>query len=259
MEISATETTVEAITPWRDFYRQEMPCQIIHDSLHVREGWTRPYLLTTDGIVAGYGSIAVGGPWRETPALFEFYVLPRARDRAFALFEALLAATGVAKIEVQSNDPLVTVMLHAFAKDVVTESILFHDRLTTAHPAPVVVFRQAAQGDEERVPLHLKGAKWVLERKGEILATGGILYHYNRPYGDIYMEVLEPFRRQGLGSYLVQELKKVCYDGGSIPSARCNPSNTASRQTLQKAGFVPCGHILTGMVARPGSTLASAD
>jgi len=60
------------------------------------------------------------------------------------------------------------------------------------------------------------------------------------------MEVAEPFRRKGFGSYLVQELKRICYERGSIPAARCNPENIASRKTLQKAGFVPYAHMLTG-------------
>ena len=88
----------------------------------------------------------------------------------------------------------------------------------------------------------------VVEINGTVVAKGGILFHYNRPFGDIYMEVMEPFRRQGFGGYLVQELKRVCYELGSIPSARCNPRNIASRKTLQKTGFVPCGHILIGLV-----------
>ena len=95
---------------------------------------------------------------------------------------------------------------------------------------------------------------WVVEVEGKIAATGGMLFHYNRPYGDIYMEVSEAFRRRGLGCYLVQELKRVCYEQGSVPAARCNPANIASRRTLQKAGFVPCGHILTGSVSLSSST-----
>ena len=34
---------VAEILPWRELYRQEMNCQIVHDSLHGREGWTLPY------------------------------------------------------------------------------------------------------------------------------------------------------------------------------------------------------------------------
>ena len=79
-----------------------------------------------------------------------------------------------------------------------------------------------------------------------MVAWGGVLYHYNRPYGDVYMEVAEAHRRRGYGAYLVQELKRICYEGGSIPAARSNPTNIASHKTLQKAGFVPCALILVG-------------
>ncbi len=76
-----------------------------------------------------------------------------------------------------------------------------------------------------------------------------ILFHYNRPYGDLYMEVSEPFRRRGLGSYLIQELKRACYELGAIPCARCNSTNNPTRWTLQRAGFVPFAHILNGSIA----------
>ena len=51
------------IALWRDMYRQEMNCQIVHDSMHSREGWTQPYVLEAGGVSAGYGSILIGGPW----------------------------------------------------------------------------------------------------------------------------------------------------------------------------------------------------
>jgi RimJ/RimL family protein N-acetyltransferase len=95
------------------------------------------------------------------------------------------------------------------------------------------------------------GSEWVLEVNGTTVATGGIMFHYNRPYGDLYMEVVEPFRRRGLGSHFVQELKRVAYELESIPCARCNPLNIASRKTLQKAGFVPFAHILNGTIPAP--------
>jgi GNAT superfamily N-acetyltransferase len=142
-------------------------------------------------------------------------------------------------------------MLHTFAQNVTSENILFHDQLPTALSPDGAIFRRASPDDAARVPFHdwePVGA-WVVEVGDRVAATGGILFHYNRPYGDIYMEVAEAFRRRGLGSYLVQELKRVCYEQGSVPSARCNTVNQASRKTLQKAGFVPCGHILKGSVS----------
>ena len=91
--------------------------------------------------------------------------------------------------------------------------------------------------------------EWLIEHDGAIVATGGIATHYNPPYGDLYMEVDEPYRRRGYGSYLIQELKRACYEMGRVPAARCNVSNAASRATLQKAGLLPCARMLSGVLA----------
>src|SRR5436190_380116 len=251
MELSAKAADVQDILAWRDMYRLEMGCQIIHDSLHSRKGWTEPYLLIAGGVSVGYGSIAVGGPWKGKPTVFEWYVVPQYRSHLFDLFGALLKACGAAAIETQSNDSLLTVMLHTFAQTVASESILFHDKLTTFLSPPGAIVRRASPEDAAQLLSHEldSEADWVVEVESKVAAAGGVLFHYNRPYGDIYMKVAEPFRRRGLGSYLVPELKRVCYEQGSVPAARCNPANIASRKTLQKAGFVPCGHILSGSVS----------
>ena len=251
MELSAKATSVEEILPWRDMYRLEMSCQIIHDSIHGRPGWTHEYFLFANGIKVGYGSIAVSGPWKGKPTIYEWYVVPQHRTRMFDLFSALLTVSGAVAIETQSNDPLLTVMLHAFAPSVISESVLFHDKLTTSLKPRDAVVRRATKADAAQIRSHEldSEARWVVEAKGKVAGAGDILFHYNRPYGDIYMKVAEPFRERGLGSYLVQELKRICYENGNVPAARCNPKNIASRKTLQKAGFVPCGHILVGSVS----------
>ncbi len=252
MTIDVRRAEVQDVEAMRDIYRQEMACQIIHDSIHARPGWTEEYLLAEGGATVGYGSVAVNGPWKEKPTLYEYYVLPQHRSSIFDLFFGLLRSSGATMIETQSNDPLLTVMLHTFAQKVESESILFHDRLTTSLSPSDAAFRRASPDDLAQVVQHDldRNAKWVVTVGDAVAGAGDILYHYNRPYGDIYMKVAEPFRRRGLGAYLVQELKKVCYEGGSVPGARCNPKNIASRSTLQRAGFVPCGHILTGEIMR---------
>jgi GNAT superfamily N-acetyltransferase len=251
MELSARPASVEEILPWRDMYRLEMGCQIIHDSIHGRPGWTQEYFLVAGDAKVGYGSIAMGGPWKGKPTVYEFYVVPHYRSGLFDLFSLLLVASGAAAIEAQSNDTLLTVMLHTFTTNVTSESILFHDKLSTAHSPVGAIFRRAAPEDTAQIISRELDpeASWVVEVEGTIVAAGGILFHYNRPFGDIYMKVTEPFRRRGLGAYLVQELKRICYEDGNVPAARCNPKNIASRKTLQKAGFVPCGHVLTGSVS----------
>ncbi len=88
----------------------------------------------------------------------------------------------------------------------------------------------------------------MLELDGQLAGKGGVLFHYNRPYGDIYMEIDESLRRRGLGAWLVQEIKRAAYELGAIPCARSSPENVASRRTLQKAGFTPLAHMLTGTI-----------
>src|SRR5262249_6154973 len=69
--ITAKTTSVQEILRWRTLYRQEMNCQIIHDSLHFREGWTQPYILLAGDVPVGYGSVALAGPWKGNPTIFE--------------------------------------------------------------------------------------------------------------------------------------------------------------------------------------------
>jgi predicted GNAT family acetyltransferase len=74
------------------------------------------------------------------------------------------------------------------------------------------------------------------------------MLNYNFPYADIYMDVKENYRKKGFGSLMVQELKKEIYCMGRVPAARCNVSNYASKSTLIRAGFIPCGHRLKGVI-----------
>lgn len=253
MRFTAQPTTLDEIVSWREDYRKEMNCQVIHDSIHGRPGWTREFKVLVDQEMVGYGSVAIAGPWKTDPVIYEFFVQRQSRQHLFDCFLALRAASEANRIETQSNDVLLTSMLHTFSDKVEAESILFRDEFTTALSAAGALFRGATAGDLPEVPENQLRAHGVVEMEGKVVATGGILFHYNRPYGDIYMEVHEPFRKRGFGSFLVQELKRVCYALDRVPAARCNPGNVASRQTLQKAGFVPCGHIVSGVLSGRGT------
>ena len=194
--ISAWDCSLEDIQFFRDMYHLEIDCQIVHDSIHDRKGWTREYALARDGKVVGYGSVAVAGPWTGKPTLYEFYVVPNQRLRAFDLFRTLLEVSGAVSMEVQSNDPLITVMLHAFAREVISESIVFHDKLVTSLVVPGATFRMPTADEEPELSDKQRKYRGIIEVEGGIAARGGVLFHYNRPYGDIYMEVDEPSQKR---------------------------------------------------------------
>jgi GNAT superfamily N-acetyltransferase len=248
MTIEVSRVEVNDIIPLRELYRQEMNCQIVHDSFP-RRGFSDPYLICVGGRIAGYGLVAN----KHCPdTVNEFYTLPDYRAAALPMFRQLLEMSQATQIRTQSNDRLMLLMLYDCAANITTDTILFADGLTTHLTCPTGMLRQVTEADRERLFEHKSepGGDWMIESDGVAVATGGALFHYNPPYGDIYMEVHEAYRRRGYGSYLVQELKRICYEMGKIPAARCNVSNVASRQTLQKAGMLPCGRILLGDVVK---------
>jgi GNAT superfamily N-acetyltransferase len=249
VKIDLSPVPLEAVLPLRDLYRQEMNCQIVHDSLPGR-GFGDLYLIRVDGGVAGYGFV-MGDRGEPKDIIREFYVLPARRALALPLFRQLIAVSRARTVVAQTNDVLLTLMLFDCTSQIKSETILFHDALTTSISLPGVTFRKVAEADMGHIFAHAVEpvGDWIIEDNGAVAATGGIYFHYNLPYGDVFMEVAEPFRRRGYGSYLIQELKRVCYEMGKIPAARCDATNVASRATLQKAGMLPCGRVLTGVIS----------
>jgi GNAT superfamily N-acetyltransferase len=248
MKIDVSPVPLEQILCLRELYRQEMNCQIVHDSLPGR-GFGNLYLIRANGRVAGYGFV-MGYQDEPKDMIREFYVLPEYRASALAMFIQLIAASKATRVMAQTNDVLLTLMLFDCASQITSDTILFHDDFPTRLAIPGAALRAATSADQDLVFPHKVEpvGEWVLESGGAIVATGGIACHYNPPYGDLYMEVHEPCRRRGFGSYLIQELKRVCYEMGRNPAARCNASNAASRATLQKAGLLPCARLLSGTI-----------
>lgn len=247
MKIEVSQVPVEEITPLRELYRHEMHCQIIHDS-YARRDFSHHYLIRVDGHIAAYGLVA-HKYYPET--VHEFYAAPRYRAQALPLFQELLGASAAKRIRAQSNDRLLTLLLYECATEIAADANLFEDGPATHLPNPGGILREVEEADQERLREQKldDGAEWMIESDGIPVATGGVLFHYNPPFGDLYMAVNERYRQRGYGSYLVQELRRIAYEIGKVPAARCDAPNHASRKTLLKAGMRQCGRMLEGAVS----------
>ena len=244
------------VLPLRELRRREMNAQITHDSFP-RRGLSDAYLIRVGGRIAGYASVA-NKYWKGS--VDEFHTMPAYRAQALAMFRALLSASGATHVRAQSNDRLLHQMLHDCAgADLEVGAVLFEDGFTTSLPnpggadAPGILREVTGETQARFFPDAGDDApQWMVEHAGVAVAWGGVLSHYNPPFGDLYFEVADAHRRRGWASWLVQELKRIAYEGGKVPAARCDPANVGSRKSMQNAGMLPVGHILVGEV-EPGA------
>lgn len=139
-------------------------------------------------------------------------------------------------------------ILYECAHFITAGTILFKEGLYNPLHLQGLEFRKKTSNDKIFKHHSEPEGDYVLSHQGDIIATGGYLSHYNPPYSDLYMEVHPDHRRQGYGSYLIQELIRTCHQYGKIPAARCNIKNTASRTCLVKGGMQVAGYVLTGEV-----------
>ena len=248
MQVQIIKTDSEDIRNFRQLFLHENNFQFVCDKCHYYS-WADVYVFIKGDTRIGYGAVWGTDKREDRDTIFEFYVLPPFRTYNSAIFHQFISASKTTIIECQSNDWLLTGMLYEFAKHIYAEAILFEDRVQTNLHIPGVQFGR--KHNEEIKSPDVDG--YYLKQQGEIVANGGFMLNYNFPYADMYMDVKENFRQQGLGSLMVQELKKEIYRMGRVPAARCNVSNNASKATLIKAGLTPCGFRLKGDIKNGGS------
>lgn len=238
MEI--TPTTYSAIAHFRKTFLDEVNIQFVLDKCY-RYGWADAYALYINQEVVGYGSVWGKDKREDRDTLFEFYLAPLHREKAEVCFVKLCSVSNVSFLECQTNDKFLYPLFKKYAFNVKTDAILFADHHTTHFQIPDVYLQKRESPNPD-------DCQYVLLRNTEEVGEGGFMLNYNFPYADIYYGIHEQHRRTGLGTYIVQELKAEIYKQNRVPSARCNPSNAASKATMLKAGMIVCGERLAGEI-----------
>lgn len=240
-------STYDEIKSLRLKFLSEINHQVRYDSCHWRE-WSDEYLIFSNGDPIGYGSVKGKDKIIDRDTLFEFYLAPKHRRDTLKHFNHLLSSIDINFIECQSNDSLLYPLMESFAATIYCDVILFEHQLSTTISKPEVVFREREETDKISWKSIDELGQYVLEMKGTVIADGGFLTHYNKPFADIFMEVHEEHQGKGYASYLIQEIVKKSYKENYQPAARCNVANRASKRALENAGFKICGSMCTGVL-----------
>lgn len=247
MKIEIRKSSIGEIESLRNQFLKENQIQIRYDACHVR-GWADEYAIVVDGMPIGYASVKGMKELSDRDTVFEFFTLPDFRNKASLIFEQVMDETKTTYLECQTNEILMTSMLFEFGMDIHSNVMLFKDGHQTSLEKVGFIFRKKEPSDDLSWKNPGEVGQYVLVKDHEIVADGGFLTHYNKPFVDLYMEVKPDERGKGMASYILQEIKKVCYKAGRVPAARCNIGNPGSRGALLKAGMKVCGYMLKGKV-----------
>jgi GNAT superfamily N-acetyltransferase len=256
---------LEEIRPLRDLFQREV------DDIFVTErglfrGWSEPHRLVYQDRAIGYGLVEVETDYRQ---LMEFFLLPVHRPDARAIQEQFLRQLSVSHIQTDTRREFQTLMFYDCCEQVTAHDVYFRDRFLTQYALPGLTFRRAREEDCPALfpvlqgpggaPFEMEsedelrewvrsGSRWILADGETVVGVGAIFDDFNRPFAEVGMMVTPSFRRRGCGSYILQELKRECYRLGLVPTSRCAWDNVGSRRSHDRAGFVPSGRQLLGVV-----------
>ena len=194
-------------------------------------------------------------------ALPYFNIAPKA-------LEQLTQETGIARIMVRTNDPMLLSLVSEWDYTTNKYACWFIDAGRIAQPdVPVknAVFRKAELSDLDIIEENSDGffddddlESWIsggwiykLEQSGEHLGYGIINHEkYNPHTASIGMYCIKRHRRKGVAQTILWHLKEIVYARGRSPVAGCWYYNTLSRMSLERANLrvVGIGYIanLTG-------------
>ena len=97
------------------------------------------------------------------------------------------------------------------------------------------------RGEEKAVSTSVdRGEIYIATREGQEAGLGfKIGLPFETDYADVGMIVFPEFRKQGVGTFIVNRMISLCQNQGLIPVATCSAENRESEATLKKCGFYP--------------------
>src|SRR5687768_12894054 len=140
MAFDIHKSPLEAILPFRPLFLQENNFQIRYNACHERN-WSDSWVITLEDRIIGYGSVKGKDNLNDRDAVFEFYIIPTCRRHARDIFRTLLATSRAKYIECQSNDILLSSMLHEFSSRIYADTVLLKEHTTTELERSDVFFR----------------------------------------------------------------------------------------------------------------------
>ena len=253
------------ILPIREHYLHELQDFAVYEDIFF-DKTCEFYQVKVEDYPVGYGVLLREGSGFGT--VREFYLLPSHRLITNDVFRAFIELFKAKHLSVRTNDRYLLSIFYEFCSNPSVFSAQFQHIIPTHFSFPNLTFRPATIDDKDSLhalftkpesdPFHWTDENttehyikdesfWILEDGSHLLGVG-VMYRteYQPQYMDIGMVVPSEHRRNGYGTYLVQEITKICKTRNLVPSAGCIADNLPSRKTLEKAGYYAYDRYLLG-------------
>lgn len=187
--------------------------------------------------------------------LVQFQVSKENYAYASEIFEYVIKSDIVENAAVSTKEPEFLSLCLDYQNSIVTDSYLFTDNKKIKYELggfKNLSFRLAKIVDIETIKNKCDAAFdgyyedliendqiFVLYNDSSLLGIGEFrIMKSNGKFGDIGMVIAEEYRRRGVGTYIITQLKEQCYNNKLKPMAACDITNIASKKTLEKSGFI---------------------
>jgi GNAT superfamily N-acetyltransferase len=193
--------------------------------------------------------------------LLRFHLWENYQDRAQEIFRWIVSTYGIQHAIVSTIEPLYFSLCLDIQRSITLHSYLFRDnqRKDLSSGLGKSIFRKAEKSElddmvrfyqantegsgewiETFLNAHLNREElFVLYDQHTLVAAGECIPSQKQlPYADLGMVVARSYRGRGVGSFLLTQLKKHCYEAGWKPICSCEVSNRASKKAIEKAGFL---------------------
>jgi len=193
--------------------------------------------------------------------LLRFHLGENYLDRAQEIFRWIVSTYGIQHAIVSAIEPLYFALCLDLQTSLTLHSYLFRDhrRIDLSSGLSKDVFRKAEASELESILCFYRAntegsGEWieaflnarltreelfVLYDQHTLVAAGECIPSQKQPpYADLGMVVARSYRGRGLGSFMLTQLKKRCYEAGWKPICSCEVANRASKRAIERAGFV---------------------
>lgn len=199
--------------------------------------------------------------------LLQYFITDLFLDQSKEIFKYIISKHKIKEAFVSTIEPRYLSLCLDFQKKMDVDTILYTDSLDSniKNPIKTAKFYLATMEELQDIlnyqlnkvslegdwiePYYIdiikKEQLYLLKLEDEIIGSGELRpCLMNNTYANLGVTVSKKYRRQGLGSYILSYLKKLCYKQNLVPICSTSINNIGSQKSIENAGLFAYNRVM---------------